>query len=267
MNSSSGTIFLGFKSYIALKVKALLIGKKLLSLDLCREKFAKFTVSDTFQESYQMSRLYLSTPQKRTNHPLGSSLLCHSTKHRTKHWLCMKLGKHGEMGCGGGHNYCFVLFNGNFASGNKKTNLNLRNHLGFYNVSQAAKTHLPLASSTDGAISTERPNSRSLRSWGLPSPAGSSRFHYKKKTWYFISHAHWPVTNGNNPRLGQTQVQCHRCGKGAEMELTLPRAVFVHPAKRPGFIQSQQTAHLLAGGRWMCWLIHLVSPFFSFWAW
>lgn len=64
MNSSSGITFLGLKSYIALKVKALrylLIGKKLLPLDLCmpREHSAKFTVSESFQHSYQISQLYL----------------------------------------------------------------------------------------------------------------------------------------------------------------------------------------------------------------
>jgi len=57
MNSGSEITFLGFKSYIPLKVKVLrylLIGKKLLSLDLYmpREHSSKFTVSESLQGSY-----------------------------------------------------------------------------------------------------------------------------------------------------------------------------------------------------------------------
>lgn len=120
---------------------------------------------------------------------------------------------------------------GNFASCSKKWNLDLQDRLGFYNVLWAAKTHLPPASSTYRAFSTELPNTLIK----LTRPYQFCCIFTTKMMWLLMSQPHLPVMNGNNPQI-RDRPRCSARGdvERGQLDLTSPGSDSGPPGKPLG---------------------------------
>lgn len=122
------------------------------------------TESQSFQESYQTTLLYLQTPWNRTKHPLGSGPLWHGTKCTTNSAdLVLNLGNALKQGQGS---------DGNSASGNKKMEFELTGSPWFSQYIMGSQGSPPCFKHLGSLF--YRAAQHWLSSWGLGSSAGFS---------------------------------------------------------------------------------------------